>query len=224
MAESSEYQQKKAAEQLSNYVLSRMKHGKDKKAIAAELKADGAMHEQADRVVGEMYDAITKAARQQQFTSSSWQPALLGGLGAAIIGGVVWGLVMIYTGYEAGLVAWGLGWFCGWAVVKLTGGKKGVQAQAVAVICSMLGIFLGKYIAFYHYLADAVTQQHGETVAGEVSFFSLALLQQFFQNIGDLVQPLDLLFFGAAVYTAWTLTKGLGLKVPDTGVPPELMR
>ena len=220
MAESSEYQQKKAAEQLSNYVLSRMKQGKDKKAIAAELKADGAQHEQVDRVVGEMYDAIMKAARHQQFTSASWQPAIVGGLGAAIIGGIIWSLIMIYTGYEAGLVAWGLGWFTGWAVVKLTGGKKGIQAQAVAVICSLIGIFLGKYISFYHFLST----QQGETSGAEISFFSMALLQQFFEHIKGLVQPLDLLFFGAAVYTAWTLTRGLGLKVPETGVPPELMR
>ena len=140
MAENSEYGQEKAAEELSKYVLTRMKQGKDKHAITSELKADGAVHEEADRVVGQMYDAIMDSARKEQFTSDSWQPALLGGLGAAVVGGIVWGLIMIFTGFEAGIVAWALGWLCGWAVLKLTGGKKGVPAQMVAVVSSILGI------------------------------------------------------------------------------------
>ena len=224
MAESSEHQQEKAAQELSNYVLARMKQGKDKRAIAAEMKEDGVVHEEADRVVGKMYDAILAAARKERFAPDSWQSALLGGLGAAILGGVIWGLVIIYTGFEAGLVAWALGWFCGWAVVKLTGGKKGLQAQAVAIVSSLLGILLGKYIAFYHFLTEAVTEEHGAEAAAEISIFSGAVIEEFFMSIGDMLEPLDFFFVAAAIYTAWSLTRGLGVKAPDTGVPPELLK
>ncbi len=216
MAESSEYHQDKAAEELSAYVLTRMKQGKDKNSIVAELKADGAVHEEADRVVAKMYDAIMESARQEQFTSDSWQPALVGGLGAAILGGVVWGLVIIFTGFESGIVAWLLGWLCGWAVVKLTGGKKGIQAQGVAVASSVLGILIGKYIAFFNSWSASATE--------EVSYFSSDAIEEFFLYLVDIVEPFDLLFLAAAVYTAWSLTRGLGVKVPDTGIPPGLIR
>ncbi len=224
MAENNEYGQDKAAEELSKYVLTRMKQGKDKNTIVAEMKADGAVHEEADRVVGQMYDAILDSARKEQFTSESWQPALLGGLGAAVLGGIVWGLVMIYTGFESGIVAWGLGWACGWSVLKLTGGKKGVQAQGVAVVSSVLGIFIGKYIAFYHYLSEAVSQEFGDEKLQEISIFSIAVIEEFFLALTDTMEPFDLLFVAAAVYTAWSLTRGLGVKVPETGIPPGLVK
>jgi uncharacterized membrane protein len=224
MADNSEYNQDKAAKELSEYVLARMKQGKDKGTIAAEMRADGAVHEEADRVAGQMYDAIMESARKEQFTSDSWQPALLGGLGAAVLGGIVWGLAMIFTGFESGIAAWGLGWFCGWAVVKLTGGRKGIQSQVVAVGSSILGILIGKYIAFYDYLSQVVLEDYGAEAAEDLSIFSLATVEEFFLLLWDMLDPIDFLFVGAAVYTAWGLTRGLGVKVPETGIPPGLIK
>lgn len=224
MAENSDYQQEKAAQELSQYVLTRMKQGKDKRTIAEELKADGAVHEDTERVVSEMYEAIMKAARKEKFTPDAWQTAVLGGLGAAVLGGIAWGLITVYTGYELGIAAWAMGWLCGWAVLKMTGGKKGVQAQVVAILSSILGILIGKYIAFFNYLSEVALEDYGEEAAGEISLFSWATVEEFFRLLWDMLEPFDFLFVAAAVYTAWSMTRGLGVKAPDTGIPPELLK
>ena len=62
------------------------------------------------------------------------------------------------------------------------------------------------------------------SVAAEISLFSWEIVEEFFRLIWDMLEPFDFLFFAAAIYTAWSLTKGLGVKAPDTGVPPELLK
>jgi hypothetical protein len=139
-------------------------------------------------------------------------PALFGGGLAAAVGGGIWALIVILTGYVIGYMALGIGLLCGYAVVLFSKGGKGVPLQVVAVLSSVLGIVIGKYGTFFHFLKKAVAKQHGEAVAANVSLFSEKVLQVFVYNIGSRLSGFDILWVLLAVITAWSIPKATAAK------------
>jgi len=139
-------------------------------------------------------------------------PALFGGGLAAAVGGSIWGLIVSLTGYVIGYMALGIGLLCGYAVVLFSRGGKGMPLQVVAVLSSVLGIAIGKYATFFHFVKKAVAKQHGEAVAANVSFLSEKVLQVFVHNIGSRLSSFDILWVLLAVITAWRIPKAIGAK------------
>ena len=80
--------------------------------------------------------------------SSSLLPALGAGLVAAIVGGVIWGLIVKISDYEVGIIAWGIGFVAGTAVVFASRGAKGQRLQVIAVVSALVGVLLGKYLSY----------------------------------------------------------------------------
>jgi hypothetical protein len=68
--------------------------------------------------------------------------ATLFGLGAAILGAAVWAGIRMATGYELSLVALGIAWLVGRAVVL--GGGQGLPQQLLAVALTYLAV-VGNY-------------------------------------------------------------------------------
>ena len=73
--------------------------------------------------------------------------ALLAGLVAAVVGGVIWAYVVKLSDYEVGIVAWGIGFLVGMTVAGVSR-ARGSVLQAVAVACALAGILLGKYLSY----------------------------------------------------------------------------
>jgi mannose/fructose/N-acetylgalactosamine-specific phosphotransferase system component IID len=139
--------------------------------------------------------------------SGSLLPAIAVGLGAAIVGGVVWGLIVKISDYEVGIVAWGIGFLVGTAVVFATRGAKSQQLQIIAVVCALVGVLLGKYLSF----AFSV-QEEAETLGFSIGLVSSEMFRIFRENLDDVFGLFDLLWIGLAVFTAW--------RVPQVE-PPE---
>ena len=74
--------------------------------------------------------------------------AVLAGLAAAIAGAVVWGLIVRWSEYEVGFVAWGIGFVVGTAVVMGARNRRSFPLQVAAVVLALAGVVLGKYLAF----------------------------------------------------------------------------
>jgi hypothetical protein len=71
--------------------------------------------------------------------------ALLVGLTAAVVGGAVWALIVVLTGYEVGWVAWGVGALVGGAMAWATPLRSralGVRAGVLAAA----GLIIGKWL------------------------------------------------------------------------------
>jgi mannose/fructose/N-acetylgalactosamine-specific phosphotransferase system component IID len=139
--------------------------------------------------------------------SGSLLPAIAVGLGAAIVGGVVWGLIVKISDYEVGIVAWGIGFLVGTAVVFATRGAKSQQLQIIAVVCALVGVLLGKYLSF----AFSV-QEEAEALGFSIGLVSSEMFRIFRENLDDVFGLFDLLWIGLAVFTAW--------RVPQVE-PPE---
>jgi len=130
--------------------------------------------------------------------SGSLLPGVVVGLVAAIVGGVVWGLIVKITDYEVGIVAWGIGFAVGTAIVFATRGGKGPHLQVIAVVCALFGILLGKYLSY----AFAV-QEQGEALGLSIGLFSGDMFRFFRENLSDVFGLFDLLWVGLALFTAW---------------------
>jgi signal peptidase I len=137
--------------------------------------------------------------------------ALIAGLAAAVAGGLAWGLVVKWTDYEVGIAAWGVGALVGYAVLAAAGGRKGSDLQAVAVAFALLGVLLGKYLAFAFVVQESLPA---------VGLFSGDMITFFREALRDVFGLFDVLWIGLAVATAW-----LALR-PEEGAdgpapPPE---
>lgn len=213
--EMSEKEQAEALEKLYAFVIEQVKAGVDKSTISQKLVDLGVEKTEAYQLVEAMHSEIVKAVEAEQFTISSIMPAVIGGVLAAVLGGFIWGMIVINTGYEIGIAAWGMGGLAGYAVVLFSKGRKGFPLQIVAILSSVLGIVIGKYALFFHYLKEAVAKEQGSEVASTISAFSEGTIQFFFENIGLTVSGFDILWVILAVLTAWRIPKGSGIKLPQ---------
>jgi hypothetical protein len=145
--------------------------------------------------------------------SGSLLLAVAAGLGAAAVGGVAWGLIVKWSEYEIGIVAWGIGFLAGAAVVAATRGGKGPALQVVAVVSALFGILLGKYLGY----AFAV-QEQAEAAGVELGLFSSELRTFFREDLESVFGLFDLLWIGLAVFTAW---RALQRQEPELPSSPD---
>jgi hypothetical protein len=139
-------------------------------------------------------------AEPREVRSGVLVTAALAGLVAAIVGAVVWGLIVRWTDYEVGFVAWGIGFIVGTAVVLGAQGARGVPLQVIAVVLAVVGVVLGKYLAFVWIGQDELGK------AGiELPVFSKDTVDLFWDAKSDVWSGWDLLWAGLAVVTAFRI-------------------
>ena len=132
--------------------------------------------------------------------SSSLLPAIAAGLVAAVVGGIVWGLIVKFSDYEVGIIAWGIGFIAGTAVVLATRGANGPRLQVIAVVSALLGILLGKYLSYAF-----VIQEEAEAFGESIGLLSGDMFSFFREDLDDVFGLFDLLWVGLAVFTAWRI-------------------
>lgn len=73
--------------------------------------------------------------------------AVIGGLIGGAIGALAWAGVVVFTGYEVGWIAWGVGGLVGYGVAKGNedGARSSTAAGTLAVVIAALAIVAGKY-------------------------------------------------------------------------------
>jgi hypothetical protein len=194
------------------FVVEQMKSGADEDAIVAMLQERGVERAEAQQLVGTVYPELMRAAEAEQFTPQALLPAVAGGLLAAIVGGAIWGLIVILSDYEVGFVAWGIGFLAGFLVVRFAGGRKGVPLQAIAIVSSLVGIVLGKYIAYVYFIKEAVREQVSEEAADSIGYFDTEVMRAFREDFSNVFSGYDLLWAGLAIFTAWRMARPSGIR------------
>jgi signal peptidase I len=124
--------------------------------------------------------------------------ALGAGLLAALAGAVAWGLVAKWTDHEVGVVAWGVGFLTGFAVLRAAGGRRTPALQWVAVVSALLGVLAGKYLAF-----ALIVQEDADQTGRSIGLFSADMRTLFGDSLGQVFGLFDLLWIALAVVTAW---------------------
>jgi hypothetical protein len=184
-----------------------MRAGTDQETIAAMLEDRGLDRVRARGLVDTLYPQLARVAEEERYTGSALGPGIAGGLVAAVFGGFLWGLIVILSEYEIGIAAWGIGFLAGFAVVRFAGGAKGTPLQVVAVVSSLLGIVIGKYISYAYFFKQAVSDRFDV----DISYLDSEIFRAFRENLSDVFGGFDLLWAALAVMTAWRLTRPSGL-------------
>jgi hypothetical protein len=215
-------QQKQNVDNLTSFIITEIKIGTDKENIVKGIVEKGADKEQATQLVDKLYNEIKEICEKEKFASSSIVPALLGGGLAALVGGILWGVIASVSNYEIGYMALGIGMLSGFAVLIFTGRKKGLPLQIIAVISSLVGILLGKYIMFFNAVKEAILKEYGAKAASEVTMFSPKTMQIFVQKgLLKMLSGFDALWVVLAVYAAWRILRGMGIDLKKKSVLVE---
>ena len=138
----------------------------------------------------------------RQFEAETENPnlilAALAGLGAAAIGALVWYGVVAIINYQLGIIAAGIGWLVGMAVVFGSGRKRGVALQAISVIITIVALVISEYLIVRHFIVKELTEQ------GFTDFVLLLPLGEMFELVieGIKADLLTLVFWGIAILAA----------------------
>lgn len=210
-----EVSQEELYRQINEYVTERLRAGDGRDAVVAKLVAQKVEPELANQIVDAIYEAELGTAKKEQMTGDEILPGIGAGLLSAIVGGIVWGLIVLATDYEIGYMAWGIGLLSGYAVLFAAGGKKGRPLQVTAVISSLLGILIGKYFVFYQALKNEVVKAYGAEAARNIKFYSSQVLGFFFDNIGSMLTGHDAIWVLLAIVTAWSLLQRSAVRTTE---------
>ena len=86
---------------------------------------------------------------------------VIGAAVGALIGAAIWAGISIVTGYEVGIVAWGLGGLVGFGAVMLKG--EGLALGGLCAVLTLMSIFGGKMIATDWQIENEVGEFIAET-------------------------------------------------------------
>jgi hypothetical protein len=200
-----------AANKLVAVVVRDIKQGHPKSATVNRLVEAGVPSTEAARLVESVHAELEQAAQREVLTGQSLLLAVLGAGLAAIAGGLVWGAIVIATDYEIGFMATGIGLLAGFGVAGLSG-KRGLPLQLTAVLASLTGILVGKYIIFFSVFREFVGQEYGAAAIANVTLFSPDVISTFFQSFFVFLSPYDVLWVILAVLAAWRIPRGLGFR------------
>jgi len=204
----------KDQDQLQAFVVEQLRSGVDRNSIVTKLTDNmGVNNSDATQIVTLTYAKLRKTADEEEFSFGMLLPALIGGLVAAVVGGIIWGMVVITTDYEIGYMAVGIGFLTGYGVVLFTSGRKGVPLQVIAVAASIVGIAIGKYVTFFQAVKGYVSQEYGPDATAQLSMVSTGIVQAFAESLGEILGGYDILWVILAVVTAWKIPKAQGVKL-----------
>ncbi|WP_228469106.1 hypothetical protein [Paenibacillus sp. JNUCC31] len=126
---------------------------------------------------------------------------IVGGLLAAIVGGIVWAVIAALTERELGLIAIVIGALTGYAVVLFSNKRIATVHKVIAVIFALIGILLGKYLTVVYFTSELFSD------AGMMDLvFDGEMVSAFVDTFTDYFsEPIDLLFIVLAIVSAWQI-------------------
>lgn len=144
-------------------------------------------------------DELKLQMLQDKLRSEQSLTAALGvGLVASLVGALLWAVLTVVTGYQIGWMAVGVGFLVGLAV-RFAG--KGVDQVygIVGAVLALLGCLVGNYLSIVGFAAQQMEMGYLEVITS-TSF------QEIVRILVDTFSPIDLLFYGIAVYEGYKLS------------------
>ena len=139
--------------------------------------------------------------------------ALLFGLIAGAIGGAIWFGIVWVTSRELGIVAIGIGFLVGQAVVIGSGRRYGRRLQALSLVLTLGAMVLAEYLIVRQSAVAYIVETYGKDAADTVPLLlPLGVASDFIMG-GIQDDPAQLLFWAIALWTAF--------RIPG---PPKLAR
>ena len=152
---------------------------------------------EADAPAAEYYAPAAETAAAAQ---PNYLMAVLYGLAAAVAAAVGWWKISDITGWNLGIVAWGVGRLVGWAVKKGAGDQGNTALQVTAAVLGGLGITGGYYLMVRSALMQVVLQRG---ISGVTEWKVAQMIVLLVKERPDLIGPMGVLFIAIGIYDAW---------------------
>ncbi len=123
--------------------------------------------------------------------------AIVGGLLASLISGVIWAAVTVSTGYQIGYMAIGVGLIVGYAV-QFFGAGIDQKFGFLGAFLSVFGCLLGNLFSQVGFYAQDASLGYLEVL----SYLSFPLI---IEILIESFSPIDILFYGIAIYEGYKL-------------------
>ena len=169
------------------------------------------MREQPDKDIREAIYEVTEQSGEERSTevdamklrammhdikeNQNLPMGILGGIGGAAVGAIVWGFVSALTGYQIGFMAIGVGFLTGISVRKLGRGVDKVFGL-VGALLSLAGCLAGNL------LMVCIVISRNESVP-LLDLMSRLDPQICTELMGATFSAIDLLFYGIAIYQGY---------------------
>jgi hypothetical protein len=150
--------------------------------------------EEAMGTVSGMAERKLQQARDDQNLSLG----IFGGLCAAAAGAIIWAVITVVTDYQIGWMAVGVGFLVGYAVRMLGKGVDPVFGVAGAAI-ALAGCVAGNLLT----VVIVVSRQENIAIMTLLSRLTPGIAVDILK---DTFHPLDVLFYGLAVYEAYKIS------------------
>jgi hypothetical protein len=154
--------------------------------------------EQQDRAREEAIGTVSGMAErklQEARDNQSLSLGIVGGIGGATIGALLWAIITVVTDYQIGWMAVGIGFLVGYAMRQLGKGVDPVFGIAGAAL-ALAGCVAGNLLT----VVIVVSRQEHLGIVTLLSRFTPGIAADI---IKETFQPMDALFYGLAVYEAY---------------------
>jgi hypothetical protein len=166
---------------------------------------DGRRNEMADVTVQEKSETASQVdpaqmnyAMDQLRSQQNLIAGSLAGLGASLVGAGLWAVVTVMTGYQIGWMAVGIGFAVGFAM-RLAG--KGIDTIYGVIGASLA--FLGCAVGNLFAVCAMVARQESMAFMDVMSQLDVSLIRELMVAT---FSPMDLLFYGIAIYEGYKLS------------------
>jgi hypothetical protein len=122
------------------------------------------------------------------------------GLGAAILGAVVWDKIVYYTNYQIGVIAVGIGIAVGAAVAAGAQGKRGRSLQIMGALLACFAMLLGQALIVMDQSRDVFSTMDVSPNPVRLFLFSVRMMPRVLAE-----DPLSLIFIAFGVWQGWAM-------------------
>lgn len=137
-------------------------------------------------------ESKSKMLLQQIRDSQNLSMGIVGGLGAAVLGSVVWATITALTMYQIGFMAIGVGFLVGFAIRKMGQGIDKVFGYFGAGL-ALLGCLVGNLLTTCIIVSSEENVALGQIISSLNFPTAVEIMKYTFS-------PIDLLFYGLALY------------------------
>ena len=157
-------------------------------------------NESPEEQVGELKINEEKLERyiQQRELQQNLPMGIAAGFVACIVGGLLWAAITVATQYQIGYMAIAVGFLVGFAV-RIAGKGITVIFGIAGALLALLGCLIGNYLSVVGFAANAEGMGYFEML----SSIDLGLIPEI---IMETAQPMDLLFYGFALYAGYNFS------------------
>ena len=155
-----------------------------------------------DRLTGELHQAVAA-----QSTDINYAMGLAGGVLGGVLGALVWWGFTVVTNIAFGLVAIVIGIAVGKGVTLLSGNKRHLYLQIMAVGISVLSFVYATFLVNRTFF-----QQAFEAEGTPIEIPLLPSTEMFVEVVKAGFSPIDLLFLGIVIYEAWKIPAPLAIQ------------